>query len=277
MAKAIGALLVLYGIAGLVGAYLAHRWIKGPIRDLRALLRELSVRLGEGGAAAKQVGAVLTDQARPTLKDIAKNLKQVAELVGSVALRFGTVAGVFQAVRDRLDSVVVPTPVAVWDTLPLTVTLPLLKRIEFTEYHVPVVGKVYGPPMSPKFEPVTLLDLGDVEVVKGIDTEDGRPLRPAAELFRGAADRIQDVHDQLAETERRVDEARGFIDDQAVPALDDAVVRLDQLGAELDGARAQALDIGESKLLSVAPVVVIGYFGLIHLAFALTGLALLLV
>jgi len=43
---------------------------------------------------------------------------------------------------------------------------------------------------------------------------------------------------------------------------------------QLEEASTNVLEISKSKLLSLVPALVLGYFGLIHLAFALTGLAL---
>lgn len=276
MGKLIGVVILFYGIAGVVVSVVAYQRLRGPIQDLRVLLGLLAARIAEAGVAAKSAATVLVEQAKPVLVDIADVLGKVAKPLGETADRFATVAQILGEVGGRFNSFTVPTPVPVEDRLDLDVTLNFVSGISLTEYDA-LGFKLYGPPMSVSTTPRTILELGHVDIVTGIRIEDSTPLEPVGNAFDSASQRVKQVEVQLDEAKDRVEQTQGFIQDQAVPATDDAAAQLTQLGAELELARVQLDDLSQSRLLSVVPMAVIGYFALIHLAFAFTGLALIVV
>jgi hypothetical protein len=96
--------------------------------------------------------------------------------------------------------------------------------------------------------------VGDVFRFAGDRVDDAR------EHIDNAGDRVEQMKDRVLETKERVENAAAGMNDFA---------------EKLKDAGRDVVAIGANKLLPLLPALALGYFGLIHLAFALTGLALL--
>ena len=277
MVKVLGFILLLYGVAGVIGSYLVYRALQGPIAKLRTELQALAVKLAAGGVQIKGVVSVLTDQIKPALQGLFNQLKVIATGIGITSAVFGQhrdqLAGI--AAWFRSWKIPLPTATAV-SSKPLNLDLSLtLNEVTFSEYNV-LGFTLYGPPPTVTPKSYTLLDLGTFNVVTAVDIRERSPLEPVAGLFDLAAGKIDEVSEKLDATKDQVNEAGSFVSDQ-IGAAGDAAQQLRELVRDLENGRQQLDDLSRSRWLHLAPAAVIAYFGLIHLAFALTGLALLLV
>jgi len=276
MVKVIGLVILLYGVAGIVGSYLLYRALQSPIGRLRSELQALAGRLGLAKGQVDGIVKVLREQVEPALRSLAKQL-------GVIAMGVGITSGCVAAERDKIRDIAgwfrswqvwLPTANAVSKPVNLDVSL-TVNELSFPEYEI--LGlKVCGFP--PTVTPVqhTLLELGSFNVVTALDIREWAPLEPVAGVFDVAADKVDEVREGLDDTKLQIDGAKTFVDDQA-QGTDDAAQQLVDLGADLENGRQQLTSLSQNRWLQLGPTVVIGYFAVMHLAFALTGVALLLV
>jgi hypothetical protein len=278
MIKVLGLIILLYGVAGVIGSYLAYRALQGPMGKLKNGLGSLAERLARAGGSVKSAAFVLSDKIKPALSGIAGQVGTIAHGVGEAAGFFGHERDQLQEIGDQLRAFTIPvlTPTAVTHRpLDLDVSMTLLSGVSLTEYEILGV-KVYGPPMKTTTQSYTLLDLGTVNVITALDIHNRAPLEPLGAVFDVAAAQVDGVREQLDDTRVEIEGTQHFLDDQA-QATGDAAQQLDELGVDLQKAHDQLGNLSRSRWLELAPLALIGYFALIHLAFALTGLALLLV
>jgi methyl-accepting chemotaxis protein len=279
MIKVLGLIILLYGVAGVIGSYLVYRALQAPISRLRDELNVLAGRLARAGGSVNNVTRVLVDKIKPALTSVAGEL-------GTIAYGIGLACGYFGEQRDQLRQsgtnfrafkipMLTATPPH-REHLDLDVTLDLVTGVSLAEYTIPYVDfKVYGPPMKTTTQSTTVLDLGSYDVITWLDIQDRSPLEPVAAAFDLVADKVEEVRQQFSDTKVEIENTRGFVDEQAT-AVSDASRQLGDLSRDLETAREQLGNLSRSRWLNLAPLGVIGYFGLMHLAFALTGVALLL-
>ena len=276
MVKILGLVILVYGVAGVIGSYLVYRALQSPIARLRAQLEALAAKLAGARNQLQGVAEALAEQIQPALQQLVKQLQVIAAGVGITSAVFGEHRDQLAGIADWLRSWTVLLPTATPLSKPLNLDLSLtLPEVTSTEYGVGDLT-LYGPPPIVTSKEYTLLDLGTVNVVTALDIQPRAPLEPVAGLFDLAAGKVNGVCDQLNGTRDQIIGAGTFVSDQA-RATGDAATQINRMVVDLENGQEALTNLSHSRWLHLGPTAVIGYFGLMHLAFALTGLALLLV
>lgn len=273
MIKVIGIILLIYGFAGIIGTFIVYGALRGPLRKLRELLQLLSEKMNQGSDHAKTASDWI-GKAGPILQKAADLLAKIVAFIREVAQRFGEAAGLFKSVEALLDAVKVPVLTFQTKTLDLSFGANVVTGVKLEDYNV-VGVKVYGPPMKLETTHVGL-NLGNVPVITGLNVNYLPPLQPVGDVFRAVGEKIDHVSQQIDQAGDRVDEAK----DRALQAkenVENTAARLNDFADKLEEASRNVQEMSRNKLLALVPTLVLGYFGLIHFAFALTGLALLFI
>ena len=277
--KIIGLILLLYGVAGVAITVITYRGLRGPVENIRSLLTTLSGKLRLGGNFAEQAGASV-HEGIPILNQVAQTLGEIVNFLRRVASFFGDAAGFIYGVETKMDAVVIPVPDFQKRTLPLSFGMPVPTKVQFTEHKINLgltQITVYGPPLDLGMTFVGL-NLGDVTVITGVSTNQWHPLEPVGNVFHDIGAKIDAAHNQINQTgdfvvnevvQKRLPDTQRMVQDTGE--------RLKDFAGKLDEASQDVQEFSQNKLLSLLPAFVLGYFGLIHFAFALTGLALLTV
>jgi hypothetical protein len=279
MIKVIGLILLIYGIAGVIGTFIVYGTLRGPIDKLRKLLRELAPKVGQGGEAAAKVSHWV-GKGSGILQTVADIFKLIVGFVREIAKRFGEAAGLLKSVEAALDPIKVPMLTFQTRTLELTIgSVSVITGIHMKKYGINLPGPggnydLYGPPLT--LDTTTIgLNLGNVPVVTGINMTNVYPLQPVGDVFRFAGERVEAAQQEIDKAGDRVEDVKERVL-EAKENVDRASENLKDLADRLNETSDDLLEISKSRVLSLIPALVLGYFGLIHLAFALTGLALLL-
>lgn len=271
MIKIIGLILLIYGVAGVIATFFVYRGLRNPLDKLRELLGKLAEKVAQGGSSATRASEVIAKTA-PIFEKIAKLLAQIVSVLRHIASGFGEAANLFSGVDTTLRAIQVPVIVPQTKTLALTFGFPVVTAVHLKEYEV-VGVKVYGPPITVTTKHLGL-DLGNVTVVSGLNLSHVKPLAPVGQAFGTAGGTLETVQQQFDATGNHFDEAR----ERALETKESAVKtseRLQGLADKLGEASQDIAEMSQSRLLALIPVLVLGYWGFMHLAFALTGLALL--
>jgi hypothetical protein len=271
MVKIIGTALLIYGVAGVVGTFLVYGTLRGPIQKLRELLKDVSGKLDQGGDHAKKASDWI-NKGSPILQKVADLLAKIVAFIRQVAQRIGEVVGLINSIESTLDSIKVPVLTFQTRTLSLSFGTEVVTGVRLKEYNV-VGVKVYGPPITLDTTFVGL-NLGQVSVVSGFNLEHVFPLRPVGDVFHSIGEKVEDVQKQVDHTGDRFEETKARTL-EAKESVENTAERMKDFAGKLEETSQNVKEMSESKLLSLIPGLVLGYFGLIHLAFALTGLALL--
>lgn len=271
MSKIIGIILIVYGLAGIVGTFVVYGALRGPLQKLRELLQRLSEKISQGSDQAK-TASEWVDKASPILQKAADILAKLVGFIREVANRFGDAAGLFKSVEAMLDAVKVPVLNFQTRTLNLNFGADIVTGVHLKEYNV-VGVKVYGPPLTLDTTHVGF-NLGHVPVITSADVNYVSPLQPVGDVFHAVGEKIDGVRQQIDHGGDRVDEIKDRTL-QAKENVENTAARLNEFADKLEEASASVQEISRNKLLALIPGLVLGYFGLIHLAFALAGLALL--
>lgn len=271
MIKIVGLILLIYGGAGVIATFFVYRGLRSPLDKLRELLGKLAEKVEQGGNSATRASEVIAKTA-PIFEKIAKLLAQIVSVLRRIASGFGEASDLLKGVDSTLRTVEVPAIVPQTKTLALTFGFPVVTSVKLEEYEV-VGVKVYGPPVTLTTKHLGL-ELGNVTVVSGLNLSHAKPLVPVGQAFGSAGGNLQTVQQQFDDTGNHFDEAR----ERALETKEAAVKtseRIQGLADKLEEASQDLSEMSQSRLLALIPVLVLGYWGFMHLAFALTGLALL--
>ena len=148
-----------------------------------------------------------------------------------------------------------------------------LGRIGETLDVIAQVFDVFTVPDGLSTKPIKILDL-KIELPTGLRF--GEPLKPVAEDLQAVARQVSGVERNIETLRRSVEVGEALIPQDAKPFLGDVSVFIEQGGHDLEAARQRVLAVSRSPVLSLVPLVVLAYLGLIHVAFSLTGLAFML-
>lgn len=280
MLKTIGIVLLLYGAAGVAGTFIVYGVLRAPMARLRELLKLLSEKMEVGSHAADQAGDWVR-KASPILQKIANLLSFIVTLIRGVASGFGQAANTLKSVEALLDPVKVPILTFQSRTLNLDFSTPVVTSVHLKEYTIDVTpgisgGKytLYGPPLTLGTAAVGL-HLGQVPVITAINMSQTYPLQAVGDAFRVAGEIVEGAEQQIDQTGDRVEEMKERTL-EARESVDKTAENLHDFADQLKQAGRDVVEMSENKMLSLIPALVLGYFGFIHAAFALTGLALLL-
>jgi hypothetical protein len=276
MVKVISIILLIYGAAGVVGTIIVYVSLQKPIKRLRELLPLLSKNLLKASDYTKTAGEWV-DKGSPILQKAAEILAFIVTFIREIAHLFGKAAGFIKGVEPILDSIKVPVLTFQTKTLNLSFGATVVTGVHLKKFDVNIPGDgsfdLYGPPLDVDTSTVGL-NLGQVPVITGVNQAYVNPLQPAGDAFRFVGEQLEAVQQQVDGAGDKVDQAR----DRTLEAkenVENTAGNLKNLAHELQEAGQNVLELSKGKVLSLVPALVLGYFGLIHLAFALTGLALL--
>lgn len=279
MVRIVGVVLLVYGAIGVVGTVALFWWLtrpQGPIQELRNRLNEVAQKLQDGvlGASrAKELAGALSD----ILGKTHDKVKEVPPPIRLVSGFLNTVGQFFQTVKSLLDSMP-PVPVLRLETKRLLPEIkfdtPVVTNISFDQVEVAGVT-VLIPPPHPEIKQVGFA-VGPVDVQVLVQSN-AQPLAPVGQVFDQAGTQIIKAKEKLDEIGNLVDEVKDFISNAKVAT--DQLIKdvLDPLPGQIADVRKNVLAVSQSRLLTFIPLLGLGYFGLIHLAFVLTGLALIVV
>ncbi|GEM_PF-3323083 len=279
MIKIISIILLIYGIAGVVGTFVVYGALKKPLQKLRELLQLLAEKLDQGGDHAKTASEWI-NKVSPILQKAAGLLATIVTFIREIAQRFGEAAGLLKSIKTALDAVKVPMLAIQTKTLNLNVSTLVVTSITLEKYNIDVTPGIpggnftlYGPPMTLGTSTVGL-NLGQVPVVTGITVTNIYPLQPVGQVFHFVGDQVEAAQQKIDAAGDRVDNVK----DRALEAkenVEKTAERMQDFAQKLEEASHDVKEMSENKVLALIPALALGYFGLIHLAFALTGLALL--
>ena len=271
MENLIGVILLIYGIAGVVGTLIVVGMLKQPVEKMRELLGSLSQHFDKGGDAALKASGFVNDTA-PILQKIAEVLQKIVQVVRNIAKPLGDAANLLKSVESTLNAIKVPALAPQTKTMDLSLDVPVVTGLSLKEYEV-LDFKLYGPPLTISTASVSL-DIGSVTVITGLGLTEAYPLRPVGEAIGNAGDKVDQAHDYVNNTADRVEDMK----ERAIEAKETAektATKLRDLSLKLEDASKNLAEMSENKLLSLIPKLVLYYFGLIHFAFALIGLVFL--
>lgn len=278
MVKIIAIILLIYGIAGVVGTFVIYGALKKPLQRLRELLQLLAKKLDESGDHTKTAGDWI-NKVSPILQKAADLLAKIVTVIRETAQRFGEAAGLLKSIEAALDAVKVPALTFQTRTLNLSFGATVINSVKLEQYNLDITPGIPGGNFTLYGPPITLgtttvgLNLGHVPVVTGINLTNIYPLQPVGDVFHAVGDKVETAQQKIDDAGDRVDNVK----DRALEAKENAEKtseRLRDFAQKLEEAGKDVKEMSENKLLSLIPALALGYFGLIHLAFALTGLAL---
>lgn len=281
MVKTIAIILLIYGVAGIVGTFVVYGALKKPLQRLRELLQLLAKKLDQSGDHTKTAGDWI-NKVSPILQKVADLLAKIVAVIREVAQRFGEAAGLLKSIEAALDAVKVPALAFQTKTLNLSFGAAVLTSVSLEKYNLDITPGIPGGNFTLYGPPITLgtttvgLNLGQVPVVTGISVTNIYPLQPVGDVFHAVGDKVEAAQEKIDGAGDRVDNVK----DRALEAkenVEKTSERLRDFAQKLEEASQDVKEMSENKLLALIPALALGYFGLIHLAFALTGLALFFV
>lgn len=281
MIKIIGIILLIYGIAGVVGTFVVYGALKKPLQRLRELLQLLAQKLDQSGDHTKTAGDWI-NKVSPILQKAADLLGKIVAVIREVAQRFGEAAGLLKSVEAALDAIKVPVLTFQTRTLNLSFGATVINSVKLEKYNLDITPGIPGGNFTLYGPPITLgtttvgLNLGQVPVVTGISLTNIHPLQPVGDVFHAVGDKVEAAQQKIDGAGDRVDNVK----DRALETkenVEKTSERLRDFAQKLEEASQDVKEMSENKLLALIPALALGYFGLIHLAFALTGLALFFV
>jgi hypothetical protein len=282
MPQIIGVVLIVYGIVGLIGTILLHRWLSGPhgpIARLRQRLLTLAGQLHEGSISAQQT-LQLARHLRTRLQSVADKvhdmtdvLRRIAELVSATSSEIGQLRPLTDAFK-----LTVPTSPASTTVIPQTgFSVEVVTGVKLGHTSIPVGPRsvdVATPPLEVDKSRVGF-NLGPLTVISSLNFTDIYPLEPFGQVYGTISQVCSQVSVRITELAAKVDDA-GELPGETRAALDQLINHvLTPLPGTLEQASLEAGLAASSNLLGWGPLLGCGYLGLMHVAFAITGLALL--
>jgi hypothetical protein len=164
-------------------------------------------------------------------------------------------------------------------TLNLDIRAQAVTNVQLKEHEINLPGPggkftVYGPPL--KLDKSTVgIDLENTPLVSGLEVNYILPLQPVGDVFHNVGVIIGTAGEQINGTGDSVNE----LQNQTLEAkanLENTVKNMNDFAMQLHEASQNILVMGKGHLFSLIPALILGYSGLLHLGFALTGLALLI-
>jgi ABC-type transporter Mla subunit MlaD len=270
MVKIIGLILLIYGIAGIIATFLVYGALRGPLQKLRELLELLSRLVAESGVPISRVSDWV-DKSSALVQIIADQLAKVVAAIRETAKRFGDAAGFLESVEATLDAVAIPFITPEIKNVEVSFSTEIVSGVQLEDYVVAGVT-VYGPPLKIDKTPLEI-DLGELPILSGFTNSNLYPLKPAGDVFRAAGEKVDGARQHLDNAGDLVEQVR----DRALEVkqnVQNTAQGMKDFAGKLRETSQNILEISENKLLALIPALALGYFGLIHLMFALTGLAL---
>jgi hypothetical protein len=282
MTQLIGVVLIVYGIVGLLGTILLYWWLtkpQGPIARFRQRLLSLSGQLHEGSTSAQQALRLARDvralfqSVTAKVHDVTDHLRLLVQIVNQLAVKFGE----FLPLTDAFKVKAPGAPATV--TIPQTgFSVPVVTGVRLSHTSIPTGPghsvEVATPPLEVEMGSVGF-SLGPFTVVSGLNFTDVYPLQSFGQVYAAASQTVAQVGakiDELADDIDRVGELPG--DTRA--SLDQLINNvLTPLPGTLEQASTEARQAANSSWLDLGPLLGLGYLALMHVAFALTGVALL--
>jgi uncharacterized phage infection (PIP) family protein YhgE len=278
MLKIIGVILLIYGLLGVLAALWAYVALRGPAQSLKDLLQQLAQQITQSSTAARRVSDWMFKQ-NPILQSLANFIGQIDKLLHEAGKRFNDAAQALKNLEAGMDAIKVPVVSFQTQTLDLQFGATVVESFSLQEYKLDIVPgpggefTLYGPPLTVNNTTVGL-NLGQVPVVSGMTVTDGYPLQPIGDAFKfvgGKIDeakaQIEDAADRFGEVKTRTLELKENLE-KSVEDLKNFVEQLKAAGAKLEA-------MSGVRVLTLLPALAVGFFVFIHLAFALTGYALL--
>ena len=269
----IGIVLLIYGILGVIVTLLVYGKFNTSLQKLQDLLKTLAQKLGRGGQAASAAGGIIGGDGKSLLSNIADKLSAAANAIGAVASYFGEAAGFLTAAKNSLSPVGVPALSPQTEDLEVKLNFDLITDIRMKEHNIPSFI-VFGPPLEIDRTPTTL-NVGPMPVVTTLGLEIGHPFEPAAGALGSAAEKLSATQNQFVQTGQGIAAVKDYLTNTGVPVAEKTANELNKLGNDLKEAETAVNEMSANKLFTLIPKLVVGYFGLIHLALALAGIAIL--
>ena len=216
----------------------------------------------------------------PPLLNIAEFTGQIDKVVREGAKRLGEAAQSLKNLESGMDTIKVPAVSFQTQTLDLEFGATVVKSVQLTECNLDLAPgapggefTLYGPPITVTTTSVGL-NLGQVKVVSSMKVTEAYPLQPIGDAFKFVGEKIEDAEEQITlaadrfyDVKTRTLEMKHNLE-KSVDSLKEVVQKLTEVGAKLE-------QISGVKLFTLLPVLAAGFFIFIHLAFTLTGYALL--
>lgn len=236
MFKIIGIILIIYGMGGITGTFIMRGSFNTPIKDLRNLLKAISEKLGEGSESVKKAGAIISDNGKTFWENVAAKLNEIAAKIDDLSTGFGQVAGNSNSALEKLGDI-----------------KESIGTVQREIRSVPLVGDT----LSNEFGRI------------------GEKISDIGNLMGDVNTTVDSIKTQLDEASNGLGSIEQFIKDTSLPNTDLMTKELNTLGDKMQEAKGAVNEISTSNLLSLVPTFVSAYFGFIHLAFMLVGIALL--
>jgi hypothetical protein len=271
MVKTIGLILLIYGIAGIMATFLVYGALRGPLQKLRELLKLLSRLVAESGTPILRVSDWV-DKSSALLQIIADQLAKIVASIRETAKRFGDAAGFLKSVEATLDTVAFSIPTPQIGTMDLSFDTEVISGVKLTKLGELSGFKIYGPPLEYDYSSIEF-KFDPIPVLTGLTSNTIYPLKPAGDVFHAAGEKVDDARGHLDNAGDRVEQVK----DRALEVkqnVENTAQGMKDFAGKLRETSQSVLEISENKLLALIPALALGYFGLIHLMFALTGLAL---
>jgi uncharacterized protein YukE len=269
----LGTILLIYGIIGIIVTLIVYGKVNSPAQKFKELLKTLAQKLGKGGDSATAAGEVIGGEGKSMLSGIANKLAETTEKLRTIATHFGESANIMRTAQSAISGVSVPALDPQTRDLELDLNFEVITDIHMREHQIPSYI-VFGPPLEIDRTPVGM-NLGTVTVVTGLGMSPNQPFVTVAEAFEDAAGKFEGLHDQFNQTGSDIQSVKDFLANNGVPVAENTASQLTSLGKDLKGAEATVNEMSANNLFNLIPKLVLGYFGFIHLAFVLTGIALL--
>jgi hypothetical protein len=135
--------------------------------------------------------------------------------------------------------------------------------------------KVYGPPIEYTTSPIEF-DFDPIPVLTGLTTSTLNPLTPLGDVFRFAGQKVDEAREHIDNAGDLVEQVRGHAL-EVKQNVENTAQGMKDFAGKLRETSQNVLEISANRLLILIPALALGYFGLIHLMLALTGLALFMI
>ncbi len=227
----------------------------------------------QNGTGMAERGSTILGTIRDKLGGILTPLRQFSQFLGVGATSISNVETTLNAVTVPVVS---PSPP---QTLQVSITGNMVQSISLHEHPMEIANvgfKIYGPEIDYTLAPLTA-SIGPVQVITGFQITETHPLAPVGQAFGVAGQKLSSAKAEVDSIVVLVEDTKNLTND-AKTMVDDLVKQvLHPLPAQLEDVRQKVIGLSTSPLLVIGPFLLLAYFGVIHLAFALTGIAFLFV
>jgi hypothetical protein len=237
MIDSIGVAMLAYGIAGIIGTFIAYGALRKPLYKLQEQLSLLAEVLNESGNLVKESGEGV-GRLGSVLQKLAEGAAQIAASIHETAKWLAGAAASIKSVEPKLA----------------TVKIPMLK-FTFDMVKIPIIDK-------------------EIKFITSVEVTEIQPLQPAGEIFRVAGQQVESAGKLVDQTAGQAGKVKDHTL-EAKASVEAAAERLKNFAGKLEEAGENVMEISKNKALALVSKLILGYFFFIHLAFALVGLALL--